>query len=73
MPHEATRAETIKAIIPMIMKRFNCDEDEALMLFSESNTGECYADDSTGLYKENALHIFSLLCDEFEGLEEGEG
>jgi hypothetical protein len=27
-------------------------------------TGKCYADDSTGLYGQSAVYVFSLLCDE---------
>jgi len=46
------------------MERFNCDENEALKMFYESHIGKCYADDSTGLYGQSALFVFSLLCEE---------
>ena len=46
------------------MERFHCGENEALKLFYESHTGTCYSDDSTGLYGQSALYVFSLFCDE---------
>ena len=64
MPHGTIRASTLKTIIPLIMKQFSCDENEALKLFYESHIGECYSDDSTGLYGQSAAYIFSLFCDE---------
>jgi hypothetical protein len=64
MPHGAThgtiRAATLKTIVPMIMAWENCDENAALKLFYESHTGACYADDTTGLYGQSALYVFSL-------------
>ena len=64
MAHGTIRAVTLKTIIPLIMERFKCDENAALKMFYESHTGKCYADDSTGLYGQSALYVFSLLCDE---------
>ena len=64
MPHGTIRAITLKTIIPLIMERFGCTENAALKMFYESHIGACYADDSTGLYGQSALHIFTLLCDE---------
>jgi len=46
------------------MERFNCGENEALKMFYESHIGKCYADDSTGLYGQSAVYVFSLLCEE---------
>ena len=66
MPHGTIRAATLKTIIPMIMERFNCNENDALKIFYESHIGECYADDSTGLYGQSALHVFTLLCEEMD-------
>ena len=64
MPHGTIRAATLKTIIPLIMERFACEENEALKMFYESHTGICYADNSTGLYGQSAVYIFSLFCDE---------
>ena len=64
MPHGTIRAASLKTIIPLVMKHFNCDENAALKIFYESHTGKCYADDSTGLYGQSALYVFSLLCEE---------
>ena len=64
MPHGTIRATTLKTIILLIMEKFNCDENAALKMFYESHTGECFADDSTGLYGQSALQIFTLFCDE---------
>ena len=64
MAHGTIRAVTLKTIIPLIMERFKCSENEALKLFYESNTGACFSDDSTGLYGQSALYVFSLFCDE---------
>ena len=38
--------------------------NEALKKFYESHIGECYADDSTGLYGQSALYIASLFLNE---------
>jgi len=64
MGHGTIRAATLKTIIPLIMERFHCTENDALKLFYESHIGACYADDSTGLYGQSAAYVFSLLCDE---------
>jgi hypothetical protein len=63
MPHETIRAVTFKTIIPLIMKHFACEENEAFNLFYESHNGRCYADDSTGLYGQSVVYVFSLFCD----------
>ena len=64
MHHGTIRAATLKTIIPLIMERYNCEENAALKLFYESHTGKCYADDSTGLYGQSAVYVFTLFCDE---------
>jgi hypothetical protein len=64
MPHGTIRASTLKTIIPLVMEHFNCTENEALKLFYESYTGSCFSDDSTGLYGQSALYVFSLFCEE---------
>ena len=64
MAHGTIRAVTLKTIIPLIMEHFHCDENEAFKLFYESHTGACYADDSTGLYGQSAMYVFSLFCEE---------
>ena len=69
MPHGTIRASTIKTLIPLIMERFCCEENDALKMFYESHTGECYSDDSTGLYGQSALYVFSLFCDEMAALK----
>jgi len=66
MAHGTIRASTLKTIIPLIINRFNCTENEALKLFYESHTGACYSDDTTGLYGQSAMYVFSLLCEELE-------
>jgi hypothetical protein len=60
MPHGTIRATTLKTLVPMIMAWENCGENEAMQRFYESHTGLCYADDTTGLYGQSALYMFSL-------------
>jgi len=67
MAHGTIRASTLKTIIPLVMERFNCTENEALKFFYESHIGTCYCDDSTGLYGQSALYVFSLFCEEKAG------
>ena len=62
MAHSTIRAATLRTIVPLIMERFNCEENAALKLFYESHIGKCYSDDSTGLYGQSAAYIFSLFC-----------
>ena len=69
MAHGLIRASTLKSIIPLVMERFNCGENEALKLFYESHIGVCYADDSTGLYGQSGLYVFQLLCEELEPVQ----
>ena len=64
MAHSTIRATTLKTVIPLIMERFNCEENTALKLFYESHIGECFSDDNTGLYGQSAIYVFSLFCDE---------
>ena len=64
MAHGTIRAATLKTIIPLIMEKFVCSENEAFKLFYESHIGACYADDSTGLYGQSAAYVFSLFCEE---------
>ena len=56
----------------MVMERFKCSENNALKIFYESHIGECYSDDSTGLYGQGALYVFSLLCEELEPVYSGD-
>jgi hypothetical protein len=69
MPHGTIRAATLKTILPMIMEREACDENQALKRFYESHIGTCYADDETGLYGQSALHVFSLYEAEQEDMK----
>jgi len=62
--HGTIRAATLKTIIPLIMEHYNLSENEALISFYKSHTGACYCDDSTGLYGQSALYIFSLYNEE---------
>jgi len=48
------------------MEHFCCEENDAFKMFYESHTGKCYADDSTGLYGQSAVYVFSLFCEEQE-------
>ncbi|MCL2722697.1 MAG: hypothetical protein FWD47_15315 [Treponema sp.] len=66
MAHGTIRATTLKTIIPLIIERFNCSENEALKLFYQSHIGKCFSDDNTGLYGQSANYIFSLFCDDIE-------
>jgi len=68
MSHGTIRAATLKTIIPLIMEHFNCEENAALKMFYESHIGKCYADDSTGLYGQSAIYVFTLFCDEMKGV-----
>jgi len=66
MAHGTVRASTLQTIISLISESRALDEDTALKLFYESHTGECYADDETGLYGQSALYVFSLFTEEQE-------
>ena len=71
MAHGTIRAVTLKTIIPLIMEHFHHKENDALKAFYESHTGSCFSDDSTGLYGQSALYVFSLFCDEIDLLKSG--
>ncbi|MCL1885068.1 MAG: hypothetical protein FWF81_15090 [Defluviitaleaceae bacterium] len=62
--HGTIRAATLKTILEMIIEHFSADENTAIKMFYESHTGKCFADDSTGLYGQSAVYIFSLFMDE---------
>jgi hypothetical protein len=61
MPHGTIRASTLKTVIPLIMERFGCGENEAIKMFYDSHIGACYADDSTGLYGQSAYYVAGLF------------
>ena len=52
-----------KVILPIIMENLNCSENEALKRFYESHIGECFADDSTGLYGQSARYVAGLFLE----------
>jgi hypothetical protein len=64
MPHGTIRAATLKNILPIIMKDLHCSENEAIKIFYESHIGECYSDDSTGLYGQSAYYVAGLFLEE---------
>lgn len=64
MKHGTIRASTLKTTIPIIMERFNCNENEAIKKFYNSHIGACFADDSTGLYGQSAHYVASLFFEE---------
>ena len=63
MSHGTIRAATLKNILPIIMENLNCSENEALKRFYESHIGECFADDSTGLYGQSARYVAGLFLE----------
>ncbi|MDR2595021.1 MAG: hypothetical protein LBC87_09665 [Fibromonadaceae bacterium] len=65
MSNGTIRAATLTKTMQIIMEHFNCSENEALKKFYESHIGECYADDSTGLYGQSAFYIASLFLNEW--------
>ena len=67
MGHGTIRAATLQTIFNLITDYYSVDENSAMKMFYESHTGECYSDDSTGLYGQSALYIFSLFREEKEG------
>ena len=69
MAHGTIRAATLQTILNLIMKHFSVDEDTAVKMFYESHIGACYSDDTTGLYGQSALYIFSLFLEELEEKE----
>ena len=64
MAHGTIRAATLRTIINLIVEHFSVDEDTALKMFYKSNIGSCYSDDTTGLYGQSALYVFSLFLEE---------
>jgi len=63
MKHGTIRAATQKTILEFIMNHFNVDENTAIKMFYESHIGECFSDDTTGLYGQSAVYVFSLFLD----------
>jgi hypothetical protein len=63
MSHGTIRAATLKKVIPIIAKQFNCSENQAMKKFYESHIGACFSDDSTGLYGQSAFYIAGLFFD----------
>ena len=58
--HSTVHTAMLPTILKLIAKEYGVDEDTALERFYTSKTGECYADDRTGLYSQSALYIFSM-------------
>ena len=66
MEHGTIRAATLPAILDLITHQYHVDNDKAMKMFYESHTGECYADDTAGLYGQSAVYVFSLFRGEME-------
>ena len=64
MAHGTIRAATLQEILKLIIEHCSIDEDAAIKMFYKSHIGKSYSDDSTGLYGQSALYIFSLFLDE---------
>mgnify|MGYP000053681529 CR=1 FL=1 len=58
--HSTVRTAMLPTILKLIAKEYGIDEETAFERFYTSKTGECYADDRTGLYSQSALYILSL-------------
>ena len=71
MKHGTIRAATLPAIINMITKEYEVNDNEALKMFYKSHIGLCYADDESGLYGQSALYIFSLFQEEQQHINNG--
>jgi len=61
MAHATIRAVTAKTIVQMIADKYLVNEDTALKMFYESDVGEAFSDDETGLYGQSATYIFNLF------------
>ena len=70
MAHGTIRAATLQTILNLIIKYYSVDEDTAMKMFYESHIGACYSDDTTGLYGQSALYVFSLFLEEKEEVKE---
>ena len=66
MAHGTIRAITLQTILNLIVEYYLVDEDTAMKMFYESHIGACYSDDTTGLYGQSALYVFSLFLEEKE-------
>ena len=64
MTHATVRAANLPDIVHLIAQKYNLSEFDALDSFYKSGTGASYADDSTGLYGQSALFVFSLYVNE---------
>ena len=53
-------------VIPMIVEKYQLDEEKALRLFINSQTYQLLADESTKLFRESPLVIFDLYKAECE-------
>lgn len=66
MEHYLIRATIIPEIVKLIQDKLSISENEALKRFYTSSTGSALADDSTGLYGQSALYVYSLFLQENE-------
>ena len=71
MDHYLIRATIIPTIVEFIQEKYGLSEDAALNVFYLSATGDSLADDSTGLYGQSPLYIFSLFTEEYDALTDG--
>jgi hypothetical protein len=53
-------------VIPMIVEKYQLDEEDALRLFINSQTYQMLADETTKLFRESPLLIFDLYKAEHE-------
>lgn len=70
MKHGTIRAATLKTILEFIINHFSVSENEAIKMFYETHIGKCFSDDTTGLYGQSAVYIFSLFLEEIEDIHD---
>lgn len=62
--HSLVKATIIPVVIKMIQEKYSLSEEEAFNEFYLSRTAKNLSDESTGLYGQSPLFIFSLFEEE---------
>lgn len=69
MSHKLIKATLAVEIIKLTAEKYGVSQDKALDMFYKSKTAISLDDESTGLYGQSALYIFSLFEEEMNSLK----
>lgn len=61
MDHTPIKALIVSKVIELIAKKYSISLKDAMKIYYSSNTAKMMSDDSTGMYGDSPLQVFSIF------------